>query len=234
MNRMLRSLTAFCLPTLFIIVLLGYSGFSQPVFQASVWYAPASSFLIIDAGHGGEDGGAVSVNGVYESELNLAIAKKLDNLMAFFGVKTLMLREDDVSLHSGDADTFREKKTSDLQNRVALVNRYPEATLISIHQNTFPSASSCGAQVFYIDEAEGMTFALHVQAMLVKHLDPFNHRQAAQTPHTVFLMNHVNCLSILLECGFLSNMEEAKKLESEVYQKKLAAVLSAAYLTREV
>ena len=233
MNRTIRNLTAFCLPMLFVIALLGRSGFSQTTQQASAWSASAS-LLIIDAGHGGEDGGAVSVNGVHESELNLAIAQKLDNLMVFFGVETLMLRNSDISLHSESADSVKERKNSDLQNRVAIVNSYPNATLISIHQNTFPGSSSRGAQVFYIGADEGMVLALHAQSMLVKYLDPFNHRQAAKTPHSVYLMNHVECPAILLECGFLSNREEANKLEDEAYQKKLAAVLGAAYLTKEV
>ena len=233
MNRILRSLTAFCLPVLFVIVLFGNSDFSKYSVFAAVW-VPPETLLIIDAGHGGEDGGAVSVNGVHESELNLAIAQKLDNLMAFFGVQTLMLRNSDVSLHDKDADTVRERKSSDLQNRVAIVNSYQSATLISIHQNTFPGSSSHGAQVFYTGEGVGMAFAHHAQYMLVKHFDPFNHRQAAKTPNTVYLMNHVKCPAILLECGFLSNREEALKLESETYQKKLAVVLGAAYLTREV
>jgi N-acetylmuramoyl-L-alanine amidase len=234
MNRMLRSLSAFYLPMLFIVTFLGRSDLSCAVYQTSTFLQPETTLLIIDAGHGGEDGGAVSVNGVHESELNLAIAKKLDSLATFFGVRTLMLRDSNVSLHSEEADGVRERKASDLQNRVTIVNSYPNATLVSIHQNTFPGAASHGAQVFYTGEGEGMLLALHAQTMLVKYLDPFNHRQAAKTPHTVYLMTHVTCPAILLECGFLSNAEEAKKLESETYQKKLAVVLSAAYLTREV
>ena len=234
LNQMLRSLSAFCLPALFIAALLWRLSPSQTVYRTSAFVMPEAGILIIDAGHGGEDGGAVSINGVHESQLNLAIGKKLDNLMVFFGVQTLMLRDSDISLHSTEANSVREKKSSDLQNRVFVANSYPNATLISIHQNSFPSASSRGAQVFYMDNSDGMAFALHAQFMLVKYLDPFNHRQAAKAPHTVYLMNHVTCPAILLECGFLSNAEESKKLESESYQKKLVAILGAAYLTREV
>ena len=109
--------------------------------------------LIIDPGHGGEDGGAVSVSGKSESQINLAIALELDQLMGFYGVPTVMTRSTDVSIHDPEASTLREKKVSDLHNRVALINQVENATLISIHQNSSPSPSHRGIQVFYGDEA---------------------------------------------------------------------------------
>ena len=111
--------------------------------------------LVLDAGHGGEDGGAVSLTGVPESQINLAIVLKLDDILGFCGAAPVLLRREDVSLHDSGSVTLREKKVSDLQNRVAMINGYEDAVLLSIHQNSLPQAKSVrGAQAFY-NTAEG-------------------------------------------------------------------------------
>ncbi len=186
--------------------------------------------VIIDAGHGGEDGGAVSVSGVAESGINLAIAKRLDQLMGLYGVRTVLLRTEDRSLHDGEAVTLREKKVSDLHNRVAHIEAIPDATLISIHQNTYPSAKYHGAQVFYREEEDSLPFAAITQENLRAALDPSNTRAPARIPASVYLMSHIHCRAILVECGFLSNPEEDRKLQSQEYQTKIAAALCGSYL----
>ena len=178
--------------------------------------------LIIDPGHGGEDGGAVSVSGQKESDLNLAIALDLDQLMGFYGVQTLMTREDDRSIHDPKAETLREKKVSDLRNRVALVNQVENGTLISIHQNSYPDAQYHGTQVFYGDDS--------LSPPLAQGLDPSNHRSPQRVSESVYLMNHISCRAVLVECGFLTNPEEDQLLQDVNYQRKLAMVLGAAYL----
>lgn len=110
---------------------------------------PAEETLILDAGHGGEDGGAVSVTGARESDINLAVVLRLRDLLAFYGTDPVLLREEDVSLHSPGAVSPREKKTSDLKNRVQAVNHIPNATLLSIHQNAYPQGKYWGSQAFY-------------------------------------------------------------------------------------
>ena len=109
--------------------------------------------LILDAGHGGEDGGAVSVTGTRESDLNLAVVRRVDLLAGFCGIPTILTREDDRSLHDEGAETLREKKRSDLENRVALVEGTEGAVLLSVHQNSYPDGRYSGAQVFYSNEA---------------------------------------------------------------------------------
>ena len=105
---------------------------------------------VIDAGHGGEDGGAVAADGSKESDMNLAIARRLDALLIFLGEETRMTRTEDISIHDASASTLREKKRSDLENRVGLVNSTQGAILVSIHQNSLPSSKQThGAQVFY-------------------------------------------------------------------------------------
>ena len=105
--------------------------------------------LILDAGHGGEDGGAVSLTGVPESGINLSVVLKLDQVFGFYGVVPVLLRETDISLHDPEADTLRKKKVSDLHNRVAAIEGTENAVVISIHQNTFQDPAYHGAQVFY-------------------------------------------------------------------------------------
>ena len=186
--------------------------------------------LIIDPGHGGEDGGAVSVSGQKESDINLAIALQLDQLMGFYGVHTLLTRDTDVSIHDPEASTLREKKVSDIHNRVALINAVENATRISIHQNAYPSQKYHGAQVFYADETLSLPFAQQVQDTLRTVLDPENTRTAKQIPASVYLMNHISCRAILVECGFLSNPEEDRLLQEEDYQRKLAMIMASSYI----
>ncbi len=186
--------------------------------------------LVIDAGHGGEDGGAVAADGTVESGINLAIARRLDLLLGLYGDAPVLLREEDISLHDPSATTLREKKRSDLQNRVAMVEAVEGATLLSIHQNSYPDSRYHGAQVFYAGEIS-LPLAEHTQELLRAGLDPENTRAAKPIPDTVYLMNHVSCPAVLVECGFLSNPEEAGRLRTEGYQTKIAAVLAAAWLT---
>ncbi|MCD7829959.1 MAG: N-acetylmuramoyl-L-alanine amidase [Clostridiales bacterium] len=186
--------------------------------------------LVIDAGHGGEDGGAVALSGTAESVINLAIALKMDQLCGLYGVQTLLVRTEDVSLADEDAATLREKKHTDLLNRVELIENTENAVLLSIHQNNYTSADSHGAQVFYRADAESQQWAAQLQELLRQSLDPENTRQAAEIPDTVYLMNHVSCRAVLVECGFLSNSEENALLESDGYQTRVAAVLTASYL----
>lgn len=188
--------------------------------------------VVIDAGHGGEDGGAVSAAGNVESGVNLAVAKRLDAILGLYGVDTRMLRTEDVSLHDPSAVTMREKKVSDLHNRVAVVEATPNATLISIHQNTYDGGSKYhGAQVFYANGELSLPLAQHTQETLRLALDPENGRQAAKIPDSVYLMNHITCRAILVECGFLSNPAEDALLQTDSYQTKIAAAIAGAYLS---
>ncbi len=185
--------------------------------------------LIIDAGHGGADGGAVSESGTVESGLNLAIARKLNLLAGLYGVRTRMIRVDDNSIHDESAATLREQKRSDLENRVDLINSTENGVLISIHQNIFPDSASKGTQVFYGGEAS-QPWAAQAQDLFRETLQDGNGRQAARISDSVYLMSHISCPAILVECGFLSNPEEEALLQTGGYQLKLAEVLLASYL----
>ena len=190
-----------------------------------------TNVLVLDAGHGGEDGGAVSVSGIAESQINLAIVLNMRDVLGLYGVDPILLREEDVSLHDGDADTLREKKASDLKNRVKLIEGLDCATLVSIHQNTYPNPRYQGAQVFFAPTEGSKELAEYFQKFIQAELQPDNQRSFKQIPETVYLMNHITCPGILVECGFLTNPEEEAKLRDPSYQKQLASVLAGAWLT---
>ncbi|WP_347707399.1 N-acetylmuramoyl-L-alanine amidase [Colidextribacter sp. OB.20] len=187
--------------------------------------------LVLDAGHGGEDGGAVSLTGVPESQINLAIVLKLRDVLGLYGVDPVVLREEDVSLHDESADTLREKKRSDLKNRVAAIEAVEGGTLLSIHQNTYTSSRYHGSHVFYAPTEGSQELAEHFQNSIKAALQPENERAVKRIPDTVYIMNHVTCPAVLIECGFLTNPEEESLLRDEGYQRRLSAVVAAAWLT---
>lgn len=184
--------------------------------------------IIIDAGHGGEDGGAVALSGAIESEINLQIALTLEQLLLFYGIEPILLREEDISLHQESAITLKEKKSSDLKERVALVNGYKNGFLISIHQNSYTEPEYHGAQVFYTKGNE--EFGRHLQELLRVGLDPDNQRVSKQVESSIYLMNHIDVSGVLVECGFLSNPQEAARLTTESYQKSIACVITVSLL----
>ena len=184
---------------------------------------PGSSVLIIDAGHGGEDGGTTGAAGTAEDEVNLSVARRLDAMLTLLGCQTRMTRTDSGSLGT-EGETIRARKQSDLRNRAALVNEYSNAILVSIHQNHFPDPRYDGAQVFHTRGAEELAKAM--QSALTDALAPHSRRQP-KIAKGVYLMEHINCPGLLIECGFLSNPAEEQKLRSGEYQKKLAAVMAA-------
>lgn len=214
---------------LLALALCRLNGLAKPAMEPSAVRRTAP--LVLDAGHGGEDGGAVSLTGVPESQINLAIVLKLRDVLGLYGVDPILLRTEDVSLHDSGAGTLREKKRSDLKNRVAAIEEVEEGTLISIHQNTYPSGRYHGAHVFYAPTEGSQPLAEHIQNSIKAALQSDNERAVKQIPDTVYIMNHITCPAVLIECGFLTNPEEEARLRDEDYQRKLAAVVAAAWLT---
>ncbi len=182
---------------------------------------PEKVQLILDAGHGGEDGGALSCTGVRESQLNLDIALRLEDLLTLLGRRTLMVRRTDHDL-SREGETIARRKLSDLKQRVALCNGVERGLLVSIHQNLFPEARYSGPQVFC--NAEGMALAENLQAAMNQSLGGKRQHKQSQG---VYLMERIRCPGVLVECGFLSNPQEEAKLRDPEYQKKMACVIGA-------
>lgn len=181
--------------------------------------------IVIDPGHGGVDGGAVSCSGKCESNFNLQIALRLNDLFHLLGCDTLMIRSTDTSVYTS-GQTIAQKKVSDLRQRVRIVNRTQNSLLLSIHQNTFPESQYSGAQVFYNSTAKSETLAKELQEALVSSINPGSNRKAKQGSG-IYLLDKITAPGILVECGFLSNPREEAKLQSPEYQKELCCVIGA-------
>lgn len=181
--------------------------------------------VIIDAGHGGEDGGATSCTGILESLLNLEIALRLRDLMHFLGNKTVMIRTTDTSIYT-QGTTLSQKKVSDLKERVRIVNETEGGILVSIHQNTFPDGRYSGAQVFYAAADGSKELAGMLQASFAATVNPGSSRQC-KSASGIYLMQNIRRPGVLIECGFLSSPEEEAKLRNDSYQKKLCCVIGS-------
>lgn len=183
--------------------------------------------VIIDAGHGGIDGGATSCTGKLESEINLEIAIKLDDLFHLLGIPTQMIRKTDRSVYT-QGDTIAAQKVSDLKNRVNTINNTKKAVLISIHQNHFSSGQYKGAQAFYGPSDGSPELARKLQNALIATINTDSKRKAKKATG-IYLMEHITCPGVLLECGFLSNPQEEALLRSDQYQKSLCCVIATVY-----
>lgn len=187
--------------------------------------------IVLDAGHGGADGGAVSADGTPEDDINLAIVLRLRDLFALMGRQTVLTRTGGASLADPDSATLRQEKVSDTKNRVTLINSVANGCLISIHQNTLPGHPSVhGAQVFYGKVTDSDARAAAVQQALNNAINVGNEKTAKPIGGDIYIMAHANCPAILVECGFLSNSAETRLLLSPEYQTKLAAAICCGYL----
>lgn len=192
---------------------------------------PAEEVIILDAGHGGSDGGAVSADGTPESGINLAIALRLRDFFALMGQQTLLTRTGEASLSDADSATLRKEKVSDTKNRVALINSVTNGRLISIHQNTLPGHPNVhGAQVFYGKLSDSDACAASVQQALNNTVNTGNAKVSKPIGSDIYILAHAQCPAILVECGFLSNSSETTLLLTPEYQTKLAAVIGCGYL----
>lgn len=190
--------------------------------------------IVIDAGHGGIDGGATSCTGVLESQINLEIALRVNDLFCLLGYDTVMIRKTDESIYT-EGNTIAAQKISDLKERVRITNETKNAVLISIHQNTFSNSRYHGAQVFYAPTQGSDRLAKQLQQDLVSCLEPDSNRKIKKAEN-VYFMQHISCPGVLIECGFLSNPEEEANLRDTEYQKKLSAVIVGScslYLSNE-
>lgn len=183
----------------------------------------SNKVIVIDAGHGEPDGGATGISGVLEKDINLAIAQKLQSLLEQSGSIVILTRSDDYSIHDPDKQTIREKKNSDLRNRKKIMNESGADVFVSIHLNKFEQSQYYGAQVFYsTNNEQSEVLAKVVQKELIDVIDNGNTREAKAAGDNIYLMREAAIPAIVVECGFLSNPEEERLLQTEEYQEKLA------------
>ncbi len=175
--------------------------------------------IVLDVGHGGFDSGKIGVNGELEKDINLQIALKLKKVLEDNGISVVMTREDDQGLYDENASN---KKAQDLQRRCDMINDEKPLMTISIHQNSYTSPEIRGAQVFYYTtSSESQKLAETIQKTLIEQVDPENHREA-KANDSYYLLKKTDSVIVIVECGFLSNPQEAEKLADEEYQQKMA------------
>lgn len=179
--------------------------------------------IILDAGHGGFDGGAVASDGTVEKDINLQICLTLENMLSQNGYKVIMTRKTDVSTDDVESDKIAARKKSDLKNRLELMEDYPEAVFVSVHLNKFTTSAANGSQVFYSgSNDESKKLGDLIQSSIIHFLQPANTRVNKKATSSTYILYNATIPAVLVECGFLSNSRELAKLKDEIYQKEMA------------
>lgn len=178
--------------------------------------------VVIDSGHGGADGGCVGVNGCVEKDINLAIAKDLEQLLRMSGFNVVMTRSEDVSIHSEGVEGLRNQKVSDMENRLKIVQSYPDSLFVSIHQNQYTEPEYFGGQIFYTTNNPGNSKLAQLLQEGFAEVQEGNDREIKIIDNDLYLFKNTKQLAVLAECGFLSNSNDAANLSDSDYQKKIA------------
>jgi len=204
----------------FLIGYMAYIAFSSSAIVANAPLLPNT--IIIDAGHGGMDGGTVGCSGALEKDLNLSVAEKLKECAEKAGYTVIMTRSEDTSLHSGENLSIRQQKRSDLEYRKSILTESGALAFISIHMNNFQNPKYKGAQVFYANNDKSKILGEAIQKSLIDGIDNNNNRAAQVAPTSIYTLKGVAETAVIVECGFLSNPEEEKLLTQPDYQQKVA------------
>lgn len=186
--------------------------------------------VVIDAGHGGEDGGAVGVTGILEKDLNLEIATALGGRLAAAGVRVVYTRTEDKLLYTDEQNVRGQRKMWDLKNRLLVAEKEARPILVSIHMNKYPSASVSGLLTYYAKDPESRALALGIQSKVAADFPDMKRRVAKEAGDSIYLLAHAPCPAVLVECGFLSNPEECEKLSQKDYQSRLSFSLFCAMM----
>ena len=205
---------------LFVCVIAGIVGtlfLTMPVIKTvTATTDPASRIIILDAGHGGTDG-------TKEKDINLAVTLRLKAMLESAGFQVKMTRETDIAVNDPNLDTVKQRKVSDIKNRLKLIQNTPNCIFISIHQNHFSESKYNGTQVFYSKNHEdSKAIAEDIQNQVVTFIQPENKREIKPATESIYLLWNTNVPAVLVECGFLSNPSEAQLLKDASYQDKMA------------
>ena len=189
--------------------------------------------VILDAGHGGIDAGAIGVNGALEKDLNLAVTLLLAERFREAGVRVVLTRTEDALVLSEGDEKAPGRKVRDLEGRLAVAKQYPDALFVSIHMNSFPAASCQGLEVHYADDAVSEAVAKSVMQRAKETLKPSSRRTPKKADENIYILANAVTPAVLIECGFMSNAEEAGKLSDKDYQKELSFCLFYAIMEVE-
>lgn len=218
-NQKLLVVVFICLFPIVLLLILFYSA-EVVDSDSKVGLKP---LLIIDAGHGGFDGGAIAIDGTLEKDINLDISQRLSVVAELSGFDVVMVREEDTAVCDEGFDTIRQKKVSDIHNRLELTNKYSDAAFISIHQNSFGQSKYWGTQVFYgPNNSQSKNLASSIQNSISLNLQKDNKREIKKAEKNLYILYNTNSTAVMVECGFLSNEDECKRLQQPIYQQQLA------------
>ena len=224
--------------TAFFIVIVPFINLPEQnsVAAASGRFYQNENIILLDAGHGGEDGGAIGVGGIIEKDINLSVTLKTASFLEFLGYNVEFTRKTDTMTCDEGLKTQREKKVSDIKNRLEQMEKSNCLCVVSIHQNIF-GGDAHGAQVFYSGEnPESKLLAESIQSGIISLLQPKNNRVIKQATKDIYILYHTSKPAVLVECGFISNSSEAAMLSNDKYQNKIAfavAISSIKYLTEK-
>lgn len=212
------------------------SAFAVSIFHGNELYVSAASYgtlenvIILDAGHGGEDCGAIGENGVFEKDINLAVTEFMGEELEKLGYAVIYTRREDRLLYKDEENVKGLRKISDLKNRCAIANSYPEAVFVSIHMNSFGDSRYSGLQVYYSERNEESRFlAEAIQTTVKERLQTTNERRT-KAGRDIYVLENVDNRAVLVECGFLSNKDECEKLSKKEYQKQLSFLIVCAII----
>lgn len=216
----------FILSLFMVLMLCSAANISTPVSEIT----SQKPKLVIDAGHGGEDGGAVSKGGIAEKDINLSIAGDVSDLLKLMGFDVVQTRTGDNDLSNGESTT-RERKTADMKKRLEIFESDPQNTVISIHQNKFSESKYHGTQVFYSPNNElSAKLAESIRFSVRSLLQPDNERECKAADSGIYLLKNTSQPAVIVECGFVSNENELNLLLDENYQKRLALAITTGFL----
>ena len=211
----------FFICTLTVAIIFSMNIYSVSVISENI--SENDKCVIIDAGHGGEDGGTQSADGVLEKDINLSISLKIDEILRSLGIKTVLIRDGDYMIYDEDSNTIRQKKVSDIHNRKKYMDEYKSSIFLSIHQNYFIESKYSGAQVFYSKNDDlSPEIAQSIQDSIRNNIQPENERKIKQSGTEIYLLYYATVPTVMVECGFLSNKNETENLVTDEYQKKIA------------
>lgn len=231
-NKILNLLQIFAFFLIFVLLTYGVARAFSVKNRFTSNAEPTATYtrpvFILDAGHGGMDGGAVGADGTLEKDLNLSITRHIDTILRSAGVKTILTRDTDEMLSLGDS---KRKKMQDLRARLNFAKANPGAIFVSVHMNNFTQSKYSGLQVYYSPNSTGSELlAVTVQNFTKLYLQPQNDRLCKPANSAIYLMHRMENIGVLVECGFLSNENELALLKTDAYQKQLAFVLSCSLL----
>ena len=190
-------------------------------------YYESTVTVIIDAGHGGEDSGAVGINGVLEKDLNLMLSNEIKSILNAQNIHVIMTRTDDKLLYKEEENIKGQRKLYDLKNRYLIASKIENAIFVSIHMNKFPIEKYRGLQVYYSpNNLHSHELAQMIQSDIKAYLQNYNEREIKNSSDNIYILSRLNCPAILIECGFLSNAIDADNLTNKEYRKKMALILS--------